>query len=87
MSITMISIGCLDKSPDYRNGYLDALLTRRPNSPLLGRDAYFDGYIDAFIRRNKAKKAQLGFDFEPSTEQTHNCKALQVRCSCGRWVK
>lgn len=87
MAITMISIGCLDKPLEYRDGYLDSLLSRRPNSPLLGRDAYFDGYITAAIRRDKARKAQLEFGFEPIVERPHRCKALQTRCTCGRWVK
>ena len=87
MTITMISIGCLDKSPEYRDGYLDLLLSRVPNSPLLGRDAYLNGYIDAALRRDKSRKAQLEFGFKPTTEYPHKCKALQTRCSCGRWVR
>ena len=82
MSITMISIGCQDKSKAYRTGYLDALLSKNKDPEFFPeKHEYLQGYNDANIRRIIAKKAQFEFNFH----QPHKCRPRQPRCSCGKF--
>ena len=65
MPIVRLFAGCHNKSEEYREGYLHALLSERPNAPFIGRADYLKGYTTASIRRDKARNAQGEFKFSP----------------------
>lgn len=65
MPIVKLFDGCQDKSEEYREGYLHALLSEMPDAPFMGRTDYLTGYADASTRRDKARNAQLELKFSP----------------------
>lgn len=44
------------RSSVYRDGYLDAIYSKRPNPPTMSREEYMKGYTEGSIDRDNTRK-------------------------------